>query len=103
MHFLIKKGLGDKIHRAPIQKDVKRIMDIGTGTGIWAIEMGNKYESVSGVELTDCNSGHVPRRRSHGQRPQSRAAKLGGWCSTMVYFMKITNSSPASECEVHRG
>lgn len=41
MHFLIKKGLGDKIYKAPIAKDVKRIMDIGTGTGIWAIEMGD--------------------------------------------------------------
>lgn len=54
MHFLIKKGLGDKIHRAPIQKDVKRIMDIGTGTGIWAIEMADMFPDaeVMGNDLS---------------------------------------------------
>lgn len=62
MHFLIKKGLGDKIHRAPIQKDVKRIMDIGTGTGIWAIEMADMFPDaeVMGNDLSPEQPSWVP-------------------------------------------
>jgi methylase of polypeptide subunit release factors len=40
MHHLIKILLGDKLHLAPIGKNPHRILDLGTGTGIWAIDMG---------------------------------------------------------------
>ncbi|GME22706.1 Methyltransferase type 11 [Neofusicoccum parvum] len=62
MHFLIKKGLGDKIYKAPIAKDVKRIMDIGTGTGIWAIEMADMFPDaeVSGNDLSPEQPSWVP-------------------------------------------
>jgi metalloendopeptidase OMA1, mitochondrial len=33
----------DKIYFAPL-KDPRRILDIGTGTGIWAIEMGESAD-----------------------------------------------------------
>lgn len=29
----------NKLYLAPIEKTTKRILDVGTGTGIWAIEM----------------------------------------------------------------
>lgn len=32
--------LGNKLHLAPIGKSPQRILDIGTGTGIWAIDAG---------------------------------------------------------------
>lgn len=32
--------LDGNLHMAPIGKNPQRILDIGTGTGIWAIEMG---------------------------------------------------------------
>ncbi|KAL9042880.1 MAG: hypothetical protein Q9180_000264 [Flavoplaca navasiana] len=43
MHKLTEVSLGGKLNLAPIPADAKRILDIGTGTGIWAIEAGDKY------------------------------------------------------------
>lgn len=39
-HHMTNLVLGGKLHLAPIGKTPQRILDIGTGTGIWAIEMG---------------------------------------------------------------
>jgi SAM-dependent methyltransferase len=40
----------------------QRIFDIGTGTGIWAIEMGDKYESaqITGVDISPIQPIWVP-------------------------------------------
>lgn len=35
--------LNDKLHLAPIENRDLKILDLGTGTGIWAIEMGNQH------------------------------------------------------------
>lgn len=35
-YLLLLRG---QLHRAPIGKNPNRILDIGTGTGIWAIDM----------------------------------------------------------------
>lgn len=40
MHKMTEVMLGDKLFAAPIAKHPQRILDIGTGTGIWAMEMG---------------------------------------------------------------
>lgn len=40
MHKLVEVSLGGKFNLAPIPAQPQRILDIGTGTGIWAIEMG---------------------------------------------------------------
>ena len=40
MHKLVEVTLGGKLNLAPIRPDIQRILDIGTGTGMWAIEMG---------------------------------------------------------------
>ena len=41
------------LHLAPLVNP-KRILDIGTGTGIWAIEMGEQYPEaeVKGIDLS---------------------------------------------------
>ena len=36
---IIKVSIGNKLYTAPI-KSPGRVLDIGTGTGIWAMEMG---------------------------------------------------------------
>jgi methylase of polypeptide subunit release factors len=43
---------GRKLHFAPIE-DPHRILDVGTGTGIWAIDMADQYlmAEVIGVDL----------------------------------------------------
>ncbi|KAK8237765.1 methyltransferase domain-containing protein [Phyllosticta capitalensis] len=62
MHFMFRKVLGDKIYRAPISKNTKRVLDIGTGTGIWAIEMGDEFPEaeIFGNDLSPEQPSWVP-------------------------------------------
>jgi methylase of polypeptide subunit release factors len=39
-HHMMVLVSGGQLHLAPIGENPQRILDIGTGTGIWAIEMG---------------------------------------------------------------
>ncbi|RDW62586.1 hypothetical protein BP5796_10888 [Coleophoma crateriformis] len=39
-HHMLLLVTRDKLHLAPIKGDDLRILDVGTGTGIWAIQMG---------------------------------------------------------------
>ena len=52
-HNMIKITMGMKLHIAPIEKP-KKILDIGTGTGIWAIEMADEYPDaeIIGTDLS---------------------------------------------------
>ncbi|KUI63992.1 Phosphoethanolamine N-methyltransferase 1 [Cytospora mali] len=57
------KMLCQKLHFAPIDEGtVQNILDIGTGTGIWAIEMGDRYPSanVLGIDLSPIQPDWVP-------------------------------------------
>ena len=44
----------DRLHFAPIGPTPHRILDIGAGTGLWCIEMGDLYPSaqIIGVDLS---------------------------------------------------
>lgn len=37
-------SLGGKLYLAPVEK-IERVLDIGTGTGIWALEVGDQHPS----------------------------------------------------------
>lgn len=52
-HQMFKITMGDKLYLAPIGKPGK-ILDIGTGTGIWAIEMGDDFpdSEILGTDLS---------------------------------------------------
>jgi hypothetical protein len=54
--------LGDKLHLAPIANQPQRILDLGTGTGIWAIDMADKFPTarVLGVNLAMTQPSWVP-------------------------------------------
>ena len=60
-HKMIETCLGGKLHLAPLT-DSKRILDLGTGTGIWAIECGDAYPKaqVLGNDLTPIQPRWVP-------------------------------------------
>lgn len=49
---MLRITMGNKLFLAPINKP-KRILDIGTGTGIWAIEMGDEFPDaqIIGTDL----------------------------------------------------
>ena len=39
--------LENKLHLAPLGKTIQKVLDIGTGTGIWAIDFADEYPSAS--------------------------------------------------------
>ena len=52
-HHVIKLLLNGELHLAPLENP-KRILDLGTGTGLWAIEMADKFPKakVIGTDLS---------------------------------------------------
>ncbi|KAF0315334.1 hypothetical protein GQ607_017442 [Colletotrichum asianum] len=62
-HKMMLKTLSGKLYLAPLQKDkVRRILDIGTGTGIWAVEMGDCFPNaeIIGNDLSPIQTPWVP-------------------------------------------
>jgi trans-aconitate methyltransferase len=54
--------LGGELYTAPLTKKPQRVLDIGTGTGIWAIEMADRHPtaSVIGTDLSPIQPNWVP-------------------------------------------
>ena len=54
MHQMIRICMDNRLHMAPIGEKPGKILDVGTGTGIWAIEMGDEYPNteVIGTDLS---------------------------------------------------
>lgn len=49
-HHICLILLDGKLHLAPLPEDKPiRILDVGTGTGIWAMDMGDKYPNAEVV------------------------------------------------------
>ena len=50
------------LHQSPIGDDVQNILDLGTGTGIWAVDMADAYPSASvvGVDIAPTQPSWVP-------------------------------------------
>jgi len=60
-HGMFKLIMRDKLYLAPIGKP-SEILDIGTGTGIWAIEMGDEFPDadIVGTDLSPTQPTWVP-------------------------------------------
>ncbi|KAM0403561.1 hypothetical protein ACHAQC_001177 [Fusarium culmorum] len=62
MHAMMLEATDGRHFYAPIGENPQRIADLGTGTGIWAIEMAEKYPSaeVLGLDLSPIQPSWVP-------------------------------------------
>jgi ubiquinone/menaquinone biosynthesis C-methylase UbiE len=60
-HEMMRLLWNDKLHESPLDKP-HRILDIGTGTGIWAIDMADQYPmaEVIGTDLSPIQPQWVP-------------------------------------------
>ncbi|KAF3797810.1 hypothetical protein GCG54_00011902, partial [Colletotrichum gloeosporioides] len=60
-HHMIVALCGNKLHNAPLS-DPRKALDIGTGTGMWAIEMGETYPEaeVEGIDLSPIQPPFLP-------------------------------------------
>ncbi|KAK0610736.1 S-adenosyl-L-methionine-dependent methyltransferase [Immersiella caudata] len=60
-HHYLTLLLDGKLHLAPV-KDPKKVIDIGTGTGIWAIDFGDEHPAaeVIGTDLSPTQPEWVP-------------------------------------------
>ncbi|KAL3461116.1 S-adenosyl-L-methionine-dependent methyltransferase [Aspergillus heterothallicus] len=61
-HHIFTLLLDDQLVLAPIGKDIQRALDVGTGTGIWAIDFADEYPSaeVIGTDLSPIQPSFVP-------------------------------------------
>ncbi|KFY13677.1 hypothetical protein V491_06328 [Pseudogymnoascus sp. VKM F-3775] len=61
-HAMLMELTDGKLFYAPIGENPQKILDIGTGTGIWAIEVGDLYPSahILGIDLTPIQPLWVP-------------------------------------------
>ncbi|KAM0368717.1 hypothetical protein ACHAPK_006376, partial [Fusarium culmorum] len=46
VHHIYSLILDEKLHLAPIDKNPQRVLDLGTGTGIWAIDFADEHPSA---------------------------------------------------------
>ncbi|KAK1987221.1 methyltransferase domain-containing protein [Colletotrichum cereale] len=62
-HMLMVKVIGDELYLAPLDKTkTHRILDIGTGTGVWAMQMGEEFPNaeIIGNDLSAIQPTWVP-------------------------------------------
>ncbi|KAA8651014.1 hypothetical protein EYZ11_010974 [Aspergillus tanneri] len=63
VHHTYFRILNDRLFLCPIDLTNKRVLDIGTGTGAWAIDVGDRYpsaESITGVDISPIQPSWVP-------------------------------------------
>jgi SAM-dependent methyltransferase len=61
-HHIFRLVLGGKLFCAPIGNDPRRVLDFGTGTGIWAIDFVDEFPgaTVIGTDLSPIQPNVVP-------------------------------------------
>lgn len=61
-HHAFRLTLDGKLYRAPISENVQSVLDVGCGTGIWAIEFADEHPSarVLGTDLSPIQPEQVP-------------------------------------------
>ncbi|KAI0912010.1 S-adenosyl-L-methionine-dependent methyltransferase [Ustulina deusta] len=62
MHILVMDILDQQLYLAPMAEPPKKVMDLATGIGLWAIEMGDRYPeaNILGLDLSPIQPTSVP-------------------------------------------
>ncbi|KAF7597088.1 hypothetical protein BBP40_010562 [Aspergillus hancockii] len=62
VHHIYTLLLGGRLHFAPLNKNIERVLDVGTGTGLWAIDFADEHPSayVIGNDLSPIQPKWVP-------------------------------------------
>ncbi|OQV10965.1 hypothetical protein CLAIMM_14882 [Cladophialophora immunda] len=80
MHEVFLTAMDGQHFLAPLNQDLGRILDVGTGTGIWAIQIGRcetmGMNTRSGTDVWIMKR-YVPICHSDWQRPKSHPATVG--------------------------
>ncbi|KAL8928918.1 MAG: hypothetical protein Q9172_000670, partial [Xanthocarpia lactea] len=81
-HHVCQLLTGGNLHLAPLENP-KRILDIGTGTGIWAIEMAEQVPDNVRFEIDDCEAKFWTWPENYFDYIHSRfmIASIGNWAS----------------------
>ncbi|KAF4964879.1 hypothetical protein FSARC_7224 [Fusarium sarcochroum] len=85
-HFLLL-SLDGKLHLSPLKDNIESVLDVGTGTGIWAIDFADEHPDakVIGTDISPIQPGWVPPNVKFISDWSSlfqeayRACKPGGW------------------------
>jgi hypothetical protein len=59
-HTIFQLSLDDKLHLAPIPQHVQCVLDVGTGTGLWASDFGIPSSDLLMLVLTTCQAHQHP-------------------------------------------
>ncbi|KAL2205403.1 S-adenosyl-L-methionine-dependent methyltransferase [Sarocladium strictum] len=61
-HEMLLLAMDNKLTKAPIDDNIQKVLDIGTGTGIWAVDFADQYPSaeVIGTDISPTQSQWVP-------------------------------------------
>ncbi|KIL94198.1 methyltransferase [Fusarium avenaceum] len=62
VHHFLCLLLEDKLYLSPLKDDIQKALDIGTGTGIWAIDFADKFPgtNVIGTDISPIQPSWVP-------------------------------------------
>ncbi|KAK4447409.1 S-adenosyl-L-methionine-dependent methyltransferase [Podospora aff. communis PSN243] len=62
IHHVLTLQLDGELCKAPIKNNIHKVLDVGTGTGLWAIDFGDKHPSaeVIGIDVSPIQPAWVP-------------------------------------------
>lgn len=61
-HAMFLRSFGNRLYLAPIKNPIKQALDLGTGTGIWAIDFADEHpeSNILGIDLSPIQPPWVP-------------------------------------------